>query len=246
MTTFTVAPLQPGPVDRSVAAVAMSVAPAVGALLGAVLGGALLALSGIGGPPLVIGALVLGLGTLLTRALHLDGLADTVDAFGSYRSGEAALAVMKRSDIGPFGVGAIVLALLTQAGALTGLATPPTRPWPATLATVTVAVAAGRLAVTWGCRRGVPAARPEGLGAMVAGTVRPVALVLGTVGVAALAVPAVPDRPWQGPLAVLVALAVVVVLQRRAVHRFGGITGDVLGASVEVTTTLVFAGLMLG
>lgn len=246
VTTFTVAPLRPGRIDRSVAAVAMTVAPAVGALLGLVLGGALLGLSALGGPPLLTAALVLVLGTLLTRALHLDGLADTVDAFGSYRSGEQALAIMKKSDIGPFGVGAIGLALLTQAAALAGLAGPPARSWLGTLATVMAAAAAGRLAGTWGCLRGVPAARPEGLGAMVAGTVGPVAVMIGTVAVAALAVPAVPGRPWQGPLTILAAIAVVVGLQRHAVRRFGGVTGDVLGASVEVTTTMVLAGLLLG
>ena len=45
---------------------------------------------------------------LLTRGLHLDGLADTVDALGSYRRGDAALDIMKKPDIGPFGVVALV------------------------------------------------------------------------------------------------------------------------------------------
>lgn len=245
VTTFTVAPMRPGRVDRAVAAVAMSVAPAVGAALGLVLGAALLGLTALGAGGLLAGALVVTLGVLLTRALHMDGLADTVDAFGSYRSGAAALAVMKASDIGPFGVAAIVLALLIQTGALATLAGPPARPWLATLATTTAALAAGRLAITWACRRGVPAARPEGLGAMVSGTVRPLAVAVGTAAVAGAAVAAVPGRPWQGPLVVLAALAVSVLLVHRAVRRFGGVTGDVLGAAAEVTTTLVYAGLLL-
>ncbi|WP_278187847.1 adenosylcobinamide-GDP ribazoletransferase [Micromonospora sp. R77] len=70
-------------------------------------------------------------------------------------------------------------------------------------------------------------------------------MVTGTAVVALLAVPAVPDRPWQGPVVVLAALAVAVGLLRHGVRRLGGITGDVLGATVEVVTTLVYLGLVL-
>ncbi|MYV40156.1 adenosylcobinamide-GDP ribazoletransferase, partial [Streptomyces sp. SID1328] len=57
----------------------------------------------------------------LTRGLHLDGLADTADGLGSGKPAEQALAIMKRSDIGPFGVLTLVLTLLAQVAALAGL-----------------------------------------------------------------------------------------------------------------------------
>jgi adenosylcobinamide-GDP ribazoletransferase len=247
VTTFTILPVRAGRVDRQAAGTAMALGPAVGAALGLATAGVLLGLGEAGAPPLLAGTAAVALAAALTRGLHLDGLADTADALGSYRSAEAALAIMKRPDIGPFGVVALVLVLLGQAAALAALAGGA---WPAVLAAVAAALAAGRLAAALACRRGVPAARtagagPASLGALVAGTVGPIPLAVATGAVAALATPAVPGRPWQGPAAVLAALAVAVLWQRHLVRRFGGITGDVLGASIEVTTTLAYVGLVL-
>ncbi|GGJ84794.1 adenosylcobinamide-GDP ribazoletransferase [Pilimelia anulata] len=241
--TFTVLPVRAGPADRSAAAVAMAAAPWLGLALGALLGAAALGLRAALPSPLLVGALVWALAALLTRGLHLDGLADTVDALGSYRRGDAGLAVMKRADIGPFGVAALAGTLLVQAAALGALADRPAVPL---LAGVAAAHGAGRLAVAYACRRGVPAARPAGLGALVAGTVGPLALAAGTLAVLAAAVPAVPGRWWQGPAAAAAALALGLLLVRHAVRRFGGVTGDVLGAAVEVTTAATLVALLLG
>jgi adenosylcobinamide-GDP ribazoletransferase len=215
----------------------MTVAPLVGAGLGALLAGLLLVLTAAGTPSLVAGGVAVTAGALLTRGLHLDGLADTVDALGSYRSGAGALEIMKKPDIGAFGVAAIALTLLIQAAALATLG--------AGLATV-AAYAAGRLGVPLACRRGTPAARPEGLGALVAGTVPTTVVVAAVAAVMTGAVWAVPGRPWQGPLAAVAAVAAVLLLVRHAVRRLGGITGDVIGAAVEVATTVALVGLTLG
>ena len=236
VTTLTVLPVRGGRVDRSAAAVAMAVAPGVGALLGLLLAGLHEGLRALGSPTLVAAGVTVAAGALLTRGLHLDGLADTVDALGSYRTGPAALDIMKKPDIGPFGVVALAATVLIQAAALTEAG-----PW-----AVVTAWATGRLAISVACRRGVPAARPQGLGALVAGTVPLPAVLLGAAAVAGLAAAAVPGRPWQGPAAVAGALLAVLLLLHHAVRRFGGITGDVLGAAVETAVTLTLVALTLG
>jgi len=231
LTTLTVLPVRAGRIDRRTAAVAMSLAPLVGALLGAVLAGVFVLLGS--GP--VAATVTVAAGALLTRGLHLDGLADTVDALGSYGDRERALEIMKKPDIGPFGVAAVGLTLLVQAAAVTSVG----------VGAIVTAYAAGRLAISLACRRGVPAARPGGLGAMVAQTVPvPVAALLAII-VTVAAAAAVPGRPWQGPAAVAASLLVVVTLVRHTVRRFGGITGDVLGAAAETGTTVALVALSL-
>lgn len=243
LTTFTVVPVRGGVVDRRTAGLAMGIAPLVGALLGGALAVVAAGLGAVGAPHLLTGVAVVVSGVLLTRALHLDGLADVCDALGSYAARERALAVMKQPEVGAFGVLGIVLAVLTQVAAITGIA--GREPY-AVLAGLVVATATGRLAVTVGCLRGIPAARPDGLGALVADTVPWPVPAAWTVVLAVTAVAATPHRPWQGPVAVLAGLGAAALLTRHAVRRFGGVTGDVLGAALEIAVTTCLAVLALG
>ena len=238
---LTVAPARVrGEVDRSVGARAIALAPLVGLVLGAAAAGLLWLLHALGAPGPLAGLLVVGALAVSTRGMHLDGLADTVDGLGCYGPPERALAVMRDGSTGPFAVVALVVTLGLQGVALGALATDGR--WLA----VVLAVAAGRVALGWVCRRGVPAARPDGLGALVAGT-QSVAVPAGwtlllTVG----ALAAVGGRMWQGPVAALVAGVVVAFGLRHAVRRFGGMTGDVLGAASEVAVTAALVVLALG
>jgi adenosylcobinamide-GDP ribazoletransferase len=161
----------PHQVTRRTAAGAMVLAPLVGLLLGGV-GAVLVRLLEGRSTPLLAAALVVALLALLTRGLHLDGLADTADGLGPLRDRERALAVMRQGDVGPFGVAAVVLVLLLQASAGAVLLTVDGG-W----VVVWAAVATARLAMTRAGLPRTPVAGGSRLGSAVAGTVRPVVLV---------------------------------------------------------------------
>jgi adenosylcobinamide-GDP ribazoletransferase len=223
---LTVLPARVGPVADTSPAAAIALAPVVGVVLGFSAAGVLLllGLAGIGG--VLAGVLVVAFLALVTRGMHLDGLADTADGLGAYTSPERALAIMREGPVGPFGVVTLVLVLGTQAAAI--------HEWPALVLAVTV----GRVAFVL-CCHGVPAARPEGLGALVAGTQPLVVPLLWVIGVLLVSPLADVGRPYLGPVAVLLAAGVVLVVLRHVRRRLNGITGDVLGAASELATTIV-------
>jgi adenosylcobinamide-GDP ribazoletransferase len=256
ITLLSVLPAGPGgpgapvPPSRQAAGRAMAWAPAVGLLLGAV-AAAVLYVSDhlLHTGSFVAAALAVGSLAVLTRALHLDGLADLADGLGSRKPAGQALDIMRQSDIGPFGVVTLVFTLLIQIAALAQADTDGRGP-----AAVIVAAVTGRLALTWACRRGVPSARPDGLGALVAGTVEPAvpvvitaAMLAATIGgiFAAAAIASVPLE-WILPAAVCAGLAAALAVAAHAVRRLGGITGDVLGALVETATAACLVVTAMG
>jgi adenosylcobinamide-GDP ribazoletransferase len=226
------------PVPRSAAIGTRGVlpwAPLVGLLLGGiaagvgVLGARLVSPSA--GAVLAVAALA-----VLTRGLHLDGLADTADGLGPVRARERALQVMRSGDVGPFGVAALVLTLLLQVACL---ATLLPGAWEAPWA----AVLAGRLALTATGLPGVAVAAGSSLGRAVAGTVTVrwfagCCVVTGALTAGAGWLQHGPAGAWRLPLAAVAALLAAEVLRRRATARLGGVTGDVMGAAAEAATTV--------
>lgn len=239
---LTVLPVRgPAQVDRRAGAAAIRWAPLAGLLLGALALGVLSGAVALRVPSSAAGLLVVAALGLATRGMHLDGLADTADGLGCYGPPARALEVMRDGGAGPFAVVTLLATLGLQAVALGTLAG-VSRCWVA----VPLAVVGGRCAFAWCCRRGVPPARPDGLGALVADGQHPGVGATGLVLLAVLAVAAVPGRPWQGPLAVLLAAGLVVALSAHTTRRFGGLTGDVLGASAELATTVMLVVLASG
>lgn len=193
--------------------------PVVGVALGALLGLVYLGLHSVTSPPIAALATV-ALGAILTGAFHEDGLADTFDAFGGHDPARR-LEIMRDSRIGTFGVLALVVA--------TGLKV-------ATLVNLDGADGAAALIVAHGSARAAallvmqagPEARTDGLAAQAADLPRP-AVAAVVVMFAVLGVVAGPVTAVIVGALVLVAVVAVVVARRR----FGGTTGDVLGAAEQ-------------
>jgi adenosylcobinamide-GDP ribazoletransferase len=218
--TLTALPVRgPGAVTRSTARTAMLLAPLAVAPLG-ILVGVLLWLGGQAQlPPLAVAMAAVGGLALGSRALHWDGLSDVADGLTASYDAERSLAVMKSGTAGPAGVVAVVVIAGLQAASLAAYVGDWRR---AVLAGGLVCLSRCGLWIV--CARTVPPARQDGLGVTFTGTVpTPVA------GLGVLLMAVVPG-------------IVVVGLVRRCVARFGGVTGDVFGASIEIG----LAALLLG
>lgn len=240
--TFTALPVQPPEqVDRSVLGRAMLLAPLTTAPMALVWLGLGTVSSRGWAPATVVAVLALVVTALISRALHLDGLADLADGLTSGHDPARSLEVMRRGDTGPAGAAAVVLVLLLDAACLAVL-------FASVRGTVlaVVALVASRLACAVCARDGIPSARRDGLGQGVAGTVArtQVSGLVVAVGALAAVVGArlpggLPGVPWWAPAlaggaAVLCGAAAATATRRHAVRRLGGITGDVIGGAVEI------------
>ncbi len=181
-------------------------------------------------PPALIATLLVAFSAWLTGAIHLDGLADTADGFGGGRTREDVLRIMRDPAIGSFGAIALLVVVGTKAAALTALlergAAFPFLVAAPTISRWTISVLAASL----------PYARAEGgLGRAVLN--QPLAgLLVSTMVTAPIAVAA---AGMDALFVWIPALLGVAWLARAARRRIGGVTGDVFGASVELTETVV-------
>lgn len=193
--------------------------------------------------PFLAAALATGLMIALTGALHEDGLGDTADGLGGGRDRERALAIMKDSRIGTYGALALGLTLLVRISALAALVSAGS-PLVAALALIASA-GASRAAMVWHWRM-LPAAKPDGVAAMVGvpseGALRQ-ALSSGFAVFLLLLLPVLS----------LVTVGVTVIAGLCATHlftlhvreRLGGHTGDTIGATQQISDMVLLSTLAL-
>ncbi len=232
---FTVVPVPAVEIDRATARGAILAFPWVGFAVGAAAALVASLVDAAGAGSLLAAASGLGVLALVTGAMHLDGLADTADGLGSRKGADDALAVMKKSDIGPMGVAALVLVLLLDASALSS----PRLTGAGLAAALLCAPAVGRVSALAGTGPWAGVARPGGFGSLFAGVTSLRALlvdaaaVLAVVGVAGF---------WAGgtagallwACAALGSWAVGLGWLRHLERRLGGLTGDTFGSLIEV------------
>ncbi|NYF97138.1 adenosylcobinamide-GDP ribazoletransferase [Janibacter cremeus] len=250
--TFTRIPSGSVTLDDRTARTALLLAP-VAVLPLALVAGVIAAGVEVGLPPFVAAGLVLLVLAYGSRAMHLDGLADVVDAFGAGWDRDRALTVMRRGDIGPMGAAALVLTLLLQAGAITDLLGAGWRG----AVVVAAAVLLSRSVCARLCATDATPAAGSRMAAAFVGTVPVLAAgALALVMAGVLALTALPQLSLlegrdllRGALMVLLALVLALLaptlLRDKAVAVLGGVNGDVLGAAVEITLTTVLVVLTL-
>lgn len=252
---FTILPAPVTTLDRATTPKLIRKFPLVGLLIGTIAGAASLLLGWASMNHILAAALGIGILAACTGAMHLDGLADTADGLGSRKPAEEALAIMRQSDVGPMGVAALVLVLLVQVAALSGLPT----------GVMAVALAAGPMVGRTSCVRATgfwhPSARTTGFGALFSQvtpmqTARKIT-AWALIGTAALGGMSHPYLFQVWPLGSydpaqfvsetalfiaaflfsgLTALVIGGLITRYLSRRLGGLTGDTFGAIVEVST----------
>jgi adenosylcobinamide-GDP ribazoletransferase len=202
--------------------------PVVGAAIGAVIAGLFGALAQV--LPATVAAVVATLaGAMLTGAFHEDGLGDVADAFAGGWTAERRLEILDDPRLGTFGVLAVSGAFLLRVTALATLDT-----WNA-LALLPAAHALSRVAGITLMRR-MPLANANGLGASYATSVtragEGLAIAFACTAAAALV------GIWSVPAAILCGI-VALCMGTWSRAKIGGITGDVLGATQQVSELAV-------
>ena len=206
-------------------------------LVGALLGLGLVSVGGLLGEAssLLSAALLLSIWVLLTGGLHLDGLADTADAWiGGFGDKERTLSIMKDPRSGPIAIVVVVMVLLVKFAALTVLL--PEEVW-----ALLWALVLGRLSAV-ALLRSTPYVRSQGLGSALSEH-----LPRARTGVV-LALSAGIVLLCYGMLGLWILAAVGLtfyVLRRAMIKRLGGMTGDTAGALIELTECCVLVAWAL-
>jgi len=187
--------------------------------------------------PALVAVVLLVLLTLLTGGLHLDGLADTADAWvGGHGSHERTLRIMKDPACGPAGVTALVLVLLAKFGAFSVLV--EEQAWLALL----IVPALGRAALLL-LLISTPYVRTQGLGADLAQAI-PRTSAFWSLGLTSGLVVLLGGA--EGVVLLLVVGVLLWILRRSFLQRIAGVTGDTLGAACELVETVSLLTLAFG
>ncbi|WP_180040301.1 adenosylcobinamide-GDP ribazoletransferase [Acinetobacter sp. YH12218] len=200
--------------------------PAVGLLIGCIL--ALLAFTLHSLPIILLSSILLVVWIWLTGGLHLDGLADTADAWvGGFGDAERTLKIMKDPACGPIGVLSLVVICLLKWSALYVLLQQQMY-----LALIVFPML-GRLAPLF-LFLTTQYVREKGLGSSIAATIPRKSAYL----VFILCLSACLYFSWLGVVSILTFICTLLYLRWKFIQRIGGVTGDTIGAAIEITEVM--------
>lgn len=230
-------PCGSSPVGKQALAWATAWFPAVGCLLGLAAASVFLALDRAGN--LVASVAAVGFLALITGAFHEDGLADSADALGGAFDRPKLFAILKDSRIGSFGATALIVVLLLRITALAKLG-------PLALGGLVLGQTLSRTTLVWLMVSMPYASRDEAASSSNLVTARAVHAVMAS-GFASLVFAGLVFEgllPARGMLISLIAALVVAVLCGWRFHvRAGGLTGDFLGATQQLTDAAILVAL---
>ncbi|WP_320201660.1 adenosylcobinamide-GDP ribazoletransferase [Agrobacterium sp. rho-13.3] len=217
--------------------------PVAGALIALPAAVLVALLASLDADPLLAAAITLSIATVITGALHEDGLADTADGFGGGKTKESKLDIMKDSSIGTYGGIALILSFLVRVAAIAALIRDLS---PLAVATCLIAAASlSRALMVWHWQA-LPSARTSGVAASVGqpgDDERNIALGSGALLALAFTLPVFSTAP------LLVALAAPFVTAylfgRLCTRKIDGHTGDTIGATQQITEIVILAALAL-
>ena len=206
--------------------------PLVGVVIGAIAGAIYLIADFLGLSPTIAALLAVATMAIVTGGLHEDGLADSADGLGA-RTREQALAIMRDSHIGTFGVMALIFVLSLRVVGLSYAGST------VEAFLLLIACAAGSRAVVPAVMYMLPPARRDGLGWAAGHPDRRRVVDAGALG--ALIVVAMLWPIW-GLVAIVAATIAGCAVGWLARKRLGGQTGDVLGAAQQLSETAIILG----
>jgi adenosylcobinamide-GDP ribazoletransferase len=194
-------------------------------------------------PDTIVNIILLLLSVLMTRALHLDGLADSMDGMMGGRDPESRLAIMRDSRIGTAGVLGIVFVLLAKYACLNSLFDDYKT---AALLTATAFSRWSQMLMMYEANYG----RENGMGKAFVGHVRLNGLIAASVISLGISAYVIVGDTRTAVLAVVIPLliaAFTMLWRWFVVRRIGGVTGDAVGAASEMNeamTLLLFVALL--
>ncbi|MDO4589460.1 MAG: adenosylcobinamide-GDP ribazoletransferase [Fusobacterium sp.] len=217
--------------------------PVVGMVIGLILFLAFCLLGRIIYSPMVMAVILVIIEVVLTGGLHLDGLADTFDGIFSYRSKQKMLDIMKDSRLGTNGGLVLILYFFLKVALLVE----GSSEFPAVMPImVLISPVIARLNSVVNCGA-APYARATGMGKTFVDHTDGVAVGVATILTAAFVGGA--TYLFELPYTILIIIPIVMILgylfAKLMTRKIGGITGDTLGAVVEISEIIVLLGIYI-